>query len=211
MNEQERTQEPAGAGTLFDYLAAARREVQERHLSVVPPASDVDPSAPADEATSIEDVAIEATHIEETAIEATAEPVAAVGADVKPALDLAAEAAPPGLVSEYEAPEVAPAAAVAPAATEDIEAAPVPVAAQAALTESAPAAAPAPAATNQPSTPSVVTRDERAAPRAGRGNSAVKTARTEGGRMTDYEGLPPIKVVGVGGGGTNAVNRMLGA
>jgi len=29
--------------------------------------------------------------------------------------------------------------------------------------------------------------------------------------MAEYEGLPPIKVVGVGGGGTNAVNRMLGA
>lgn len=29
--------------------------------------------------------------------------------------------------------------------------------------------------------------------------------------MTEYEGLPPIKVVGVGGGGTNAVNRMLHA
>ncbi|MCA9847082.1 MAG: cell division protein FtsZ [Dehalococcoidia bacterium] len=29
--------------------------------------------------------------------------------------------------------------------------------------------------------------------------------------MVEFEGLPPIKVVGVGGGGTNAVNRMLGA
>src|SRR3546814_16931693 len=40
---------------------------------------------------------------------------------------------------------------------------------------------------------------------------AAKTARTEGTQMTEFEGLPPIKVVGVGGGGTNAVNRMLGA
>ncbi|MDA0301192.1 MAG: cell division protein FtsZ [Chloroflexi bacterium] len=29
--------------------------------------------------------------------------------------------------------------------------------------------------------------------------------------MSDYEGLPPIKVVGVGGGGSNAVNRMINA
>jgi cell division protein FtsZ len=29
--------------------------------------------------------------------------------------------------------------------------------------------------------------------------------------MSDYEGLPPIKVVGVGGGGSNAINRMLTA
>jgi cell division protein FtsZ len=29
--------------------------------------------------------------------------------------------------------------------------------------------------------------------------------------MDDYEGLPPIKVVGVGGGGSNAVNRMINA
>ena len=29
--------------------------------------------------------------------------------------------------------------------------------------------------------------------------------------MSDYEGLPPIKVVGVGGGGSNAVNRMISA
>ena len=29
--------------------------------------------------------------------------------------------------------------------------------------------------------------------------------------VSDYEGLPPIKVVGVGGGGSNAVNRMISA
>ncbi len=28
--------------------------------------------------------------------------------------------------------------------------------------------------------------------------------------IRDFDGLPPIKVVGVGGGGCNAVNRMAG-
>ena len=53
-------------------------------------------------------------------------------------------------------------------------------------------------------------RQASVAREAGRGK-AVKTAHTGGQTMSDYEGLPPIKVVGVGGGGSNAVNRMISA
>ena len=48
-------------------------------------------------------------------------------------------------------------------------------------------------------------------PRAPRSPSVE---RSDGGgdlMVSDYEGLPPIKVVGVGGGGSNAVNRMISA
>jgi cell division protein FtsZ len=38
-----------------------------------------------------------------------------------------------------------------------------------------------------------------------------KDAREERDMVHDFEGLPPIKVVGVGGGGSNAVNRMISA
>src|SRR5439155_25054770 len=44
---------------------------------------------------------------------------------------------------------------------------------------------------------------------------ALEQDNTEGGvevtRRAQLDGLPPIKVVGVGGGGCNAVNRMLQA
>ncbi|MDA1002521.1 MAG: cell division protein FtsZ [Chloroflexi bacterium] len=46
--------------------------------------------------------------------------------------------------------------------------------------------------------------------RAGRPRQG--NTQTEGAEMVhDFDGLPPIKVVGVGGGGSNAVNRMISA
>ncbi len=239
MNEQERTQEPVRGGTLFDYLAAARREVQERHLSVVPSASDIEepptttaqpdastaqaekPRADKPEAsTATEEAparetppAAEAEAAAETVpmTEQVTAPAARERAMPASALDLAAEPAPPGLASEYEAAPVASREAAPAARAEAAETGAAVEAPRAAERASqgggqqsrmesgfgAPAAA-------RPS-------DHAPRPAPAKGTSAVKAARTEGGRMTEYEGLPPIKVVGVGGGGTNAVNRMLHA
>lgn len=239
MNEQERTQEPVGGGTLFDYLAAARREVQEHRLSVVPSASDID-EAPATEAPTAESPttgvpatgapAAEPTTTATQQAEAAQPPVAEASptrddeqAMPASALDLAADAPVPGHASEYEATLVAARAASARAAEEaetrtPLPEAPAPSAETPRSAEPAPEPEPAPQAPQQARmdtglTPPAASRPSEHAPRpaAAKGTNAVKAARTEGGRMTEYEGLPPIKVVGVGGGGTNAVNRMLHA
>ena len=70
MNEQERSQDPMGGGTLFDYLAAARQEVRERHLSVVP-SPDGDPSGSEADGTPVD--ANQASRVE-APVAAVAEP-----------------------------------------------------------------------------------------------------------------------------------------
>jgi|GEM_PF-13404 len=241
MNEQERTQEPVGGGTLFDYLAAARREVQERHLSVVPSASDIDD--PRTTMTADPETVPPATASESTEVTAngTHEAPATAAEQTMPAsaLDLAAETPPPGLVSEYEAHIEAHIEAQSEAQSKTqskarSETRSEPADAAVAVAEPAPAlaaeaarprtskaprpeqarmdtdAGAAPPAASRPSE-HAPRPAPRAAPASTRETHAVKAAGTEGGPMTEYEGLPPIKVVGVGGGGTNAVNRMLGA
>ncbi len=210
-------------GTLFDYLAAARQEVRERRLSVVPSPED-GPEASGNvedtaAAVEVEQAPIVDAREEEPPVEEPLAPVITAASTTKPAatepepatpptasLDLAAEPAPPGLASEYEtdyrsilaeleAAQVAtPKPSAAPAAEAPTTRAP--------LGEQMSPRAEAPSAH---------------APRSGYGVTtpppprASKSARTEGTQMAEFEGLPPIKVVGVGGGGTNAVNRMLGA
>ena len=225
-----------GGGTLFDYLAAAREEVRERHLSVVPnpgddadaPVEDIAPSAgvSAVAATPVAEAeAPEAAEVVEQAPivqtsradrEAASEPVAPVITSSRAqatsplapaaALDLAAEPPPPGLASEYETDyrsilaelEAAQVDEPTPArttASRSVETTPAPSGEHTSPTAEAPSAhAPRSGAPSTPPPP-----------------RAAKPGRTEGTQMVEFEGLPPIKVVGVGGGGTNAVNRMLGA
>ena len=244
-----------GAGTLFDYLSAARRTVEREAVDaaeaaieedapsgrVVPMARRVEPPRPFDapdlDAAQSEPGAPTATAAVVPRVFARATTTSVGGA---PPLDLSAEAPTAMYESEYGPIVVTPfAAATAPDAVQSYEEVAAPAAMSAVaevLHESSeppppPTASEVAAAIPTASTPAPPARSRPAArtgtqpasgsPRATSGRSgtpreagkvdAMKPARKEGGAMNDYEGLPPIKVVGVGGGGSNAVNRMISA
>jgi len=242
-------QDPMGAGTLFDYLSAARRTAAIEAQEPPMPTGWATPAAPSERTSgrSYEP----ARTAPETPAEAPAETASAGPTDAVD-LDLSAEPAPPEVVSEFDAFEAPAAGAEAPSSAEveanafsiqpvpeatpaevDVvtvspapagSAVPAPADEQSALHESSdappPPAARRPSASLTPaasgasiessSAPVPARRQASAAREAGKGK-AVKTAHTGGRTMSDYEGLPPIKVVGVGGGGSNAVNRMINA
>ena len=226
MNEQERAQDHMGAGTLFDYLAAARQEVQERHLSVVPPSSDVD-DVLTGEVPAGQMLAGNAMPEDEMtrpyAEPAHAEPEEPATVAVPGDLDLAVEPPPPGTASEYETDyrailaeieaaqvssataedkaEVVTAATPSPGDPVDV---PSPLRSDALRSE-------APSTHARPGTDLGTTTGSGGFPARSTPRAARPARTEEGSQMAEYEGLPPIKVVGVGGGGTNAVNRMLGA
>ena len=257
--------DPMGAGTLFDYLSAARRtaqlEAQDTQVRgwATPAAPTGRPYEEPERRSAVPDRAFE----EDEQPEAVAE------IDVD--LDLTAEPAPPHIASEFEAIEAieaadmpapvvmdeAPAVSSSVATSADIEAnasvgssvpksvavataspaavsasmfsegtlhesseAPPPPASHRAPASRTPASdagassaltrGTASASIESSSTPAAARRQAASVREAGKGK-AVKTANTGGRAMSDYEGLPPIKVVGVGGGGSNAVNRMISA
>ncbi len=239
-----------GAGTLFDYLSAARRTAALEAQEAPGPTGWSTPAAPAYEPpTRTRARTTPDEPLDEQAVDDAPTEVEDV-LDETPVLDLSAEPAPEHTVSEFEALEAAAAAAIeanalaiqpVPEATEVVTAPPAAVSAstpsESALHESS-EAPPPPAARRAPAprpsastaseasaalgqrtpTASIETSSTPVSPRrqasvardAGKGK-AVKTAHTGGQTMSDYEGLPPIKVVGVGGGGSNAVNRMISA
>jgi len=174
MNNQEfRTNEhaqegetPISAGSLFDYLAAAR------------------------------DVELPPTDVPMTDVSSDAEEEVAVTeavADLEDGLDLSADAAAAESESEFDAP----------AASEPAEAAAEARAADRTEVEQQWAGV---MAEDTPAAGSVQAAEERA--------MADETTFSEGPRGATWsdhelEGLPPIKVIGVGGGGSNAVNRMM--
>jgi cell division protein FtsZ len=160
---------PISAGSLFDYLAAARGA--ER------PEIDVN-----------EDV--------------TANPLGeAAVADRKSELDLSADAAESENTSEFDSPSVVV------AMDEDDLAAPdeAEVGQQWAgvMTEKTPAAVSDEAAEERAMADEAMSSDEP--------QDATLSEGPRGATWSDrdLEGLPPIKVIGVGGGGSNAVNRMM--
>jgi len=248
MTEQERAQQSMGGGTLFDYLAAARQEQQDRRLSVVPPSGvDADEDETGDDAPALSAADAPASGLERSeaervptvevpTLEVTAddgESAALASAsehtptatsrpqrDEDGRLDLAVEPPPPGLASEYEAMAAGAVAASRPPTVIKTRVAPQ-MDQQAEMPQTPAAIAPVETATgsinhafDENSAPPPANYQRPTAPperRPEKGFNAMKAGKTEGGRMTDYEGLPPIKVVGVGGGGSNAVNRMLGA
>ena len=236
--------DPMGAGTLFDYLSAARRTAQ-LEAQDVPVGWTTPPATPLQR--PYEDAPARSTerppeHVPEYTAESPPESRAkpTLGLSAEPALDLSAEPAPPNTVSEFDAtpaPKAAPVAAFAsiedepavisiqsmPEATEVVTAsalfessglhesseAPPPPAVHRAPA-SRPSTGGASASIETSSTPAPTRRQASTVQEAGKGK-AVKTAHTGGQTMSHYEGLPPIKVVGVGGGGSNAVNRMISA
>jgi cell division protein FtsZ len=98
-------------------------------------------------------------------------------------LDLSAGTPPPGTASEYD------------------------------RIEHASAASPSAAAQSYPASRKAASRAAAPHPSAGAAQAkAPASANTEVYNMANqYDTLPPIKVVGVGGGGSNAVNRMISA
>ena len=246
--------DPIGAGTLFDYLSAARRTVEREAIDaaeaaieeeapsrVVPMARRVEPPRPFDapDIDAGQGATVTAAAVPRVPVAMTTTTAGAAGS-----LDLSAEAPTATYESEYGPIVVTPfAAAAAPDAVQSYEEIPAPASIAAAPPSAALDTLDGPSALNESSdpppapmaptaaTPNSPARGRSAAragtqpasgsPRATAGRSgppreagkvnAMKPARKEGGAMNDYEGLPPIKVVGVGGGGCNAINRMISA
>ena len=189
---------PLDASTLFDYLEQARAETRAREPD--PPDLPPEPE-PAAERPKASALALVQEAVEQGQEQSPVPPDAP--------LDLSATPIEGEAASEFDAPfaGTAPAEQAEPQSVE--ASVPEP---EAAATERAPASAP-------PLEPPV----ER--PRSGRrasgygspGRSAGKAQSADKARSTgkeptmsrNYDTLPPIKVVGVGGGGSNAVNRMI--
>ena len=250
--------DPMGAGTLFDYLSAARRTAQLEAQDG--PSGWSTPGVPAVTAARTREV-VSFDAPGDAPNEAPAPVIGHADHDAEdhldgPSLDLTAEPAPEHIVSEFEAPvanldesldrpsaagqiaveavevaanegdapSVPEATAIAPVAAaagatpllrefhESSDAPPPPVArrATASRVPSTPASAAVASASIETSRTPAPRRSAADVREAGAGK-AVKTAQLGGQTMSDYEGLPPIKVVGVGGGGSNAVNRMISA
>ena len=178
---------PIDASTLFDYLEQARAETEGR---AYPPAPEAELAA---ERPAL--VAVEAQPEPEDSAEPAAEPPSA---RAEP-LDLGAEPLGEDAHSEFDV-------AITPIGPR-VEAR---RAASAETTE--PAKAEAPAAPTETSNGAVAA--EGVAPPSA-ATAQRRTRSTGKGKEPvmpkNYDKLPPIKVVGVGGGGSNAVNRMISA
>ena len=189
----------ADAAPLFDYLEAARAEA--RSLAEADPAP-LDLSAeplPADARSEFDLAALEPAT---AAAEASAEPVEAVEA-------------PPEPVEAKVEPLTEPPDETAAEATAEAETTVEPEAE--APAEPSEAEAEAPIQDTVEDTAGS-TKPRRSSTRARKGSRAANQARPrsksagprkEPAMQRNYDTLPPIKVVGVGGGGSNAVNRMI--
>ncbi len=191
------------AAPLFDYLEAARAEARAI-AQASPPPLDLSAEPLAADARSEFDLAARpaearaeapvAAAIEEPAepVEAKAEPAAATEADASSEPAAGKAKAKPAAAAEAEAPsEPVPEQAELPEAAAD-----APVAAK---TED----------TSGSSAPRSRATRTRKGSRAARPRSRSAGPRKEPAMPRNYDTLPPIKVVGVGGGGSNAVNRMI--
>jgi cell division protein FtsZ len=168
----EEGEAPISAGSLFDYLAAAREtDVPETDVPVTDVNADV---------------------VEEAAV-----------AEVEGDLDLSADAPMAEDSSEFDAPAVQTASEALAGASTAATSQPSEAEQQWAgvMTEDMPATASD--ATEESTMPDEVMIDE---PRG-----AILSDEPRGATWSDrdLDGLPPIKVIGVGGGGSNAVNRMM--
>lgn len=212
-----------GAGTLFDYLAAARRAAQdapsdgpgqiEAYVAPVAPAPVIGAPAPSYAAP---------------APRPAAEPVARN-------LDLTAEPARPDTRSEFDT-VTGTRVIMRPVVDESTDAPPPPVAVStpiapvvvaqpsAGAMAEPPVAEHAPRPRPHPRTRSATQGEifqERSTTASGRstlppagpmvGKGKAVKSNSQERNMQSVDGLPPIKVVGVGGGGSNAVSRMISA
>ena len=189
----------ADAAPLFDYLEAARAEA--RSLAEADPAPlDLSAEPLAADARSEFDLAVPEPATAEA--EASAEPVEAVEAPPEP-VEAKAEALtePPdetAAEATAEAETTAEPEAEAPAEPPEAEA-----------EASADDAAKDTAGSTTSRRSSTRGRKGSRAARQARPRSKSAGPRKEPAMQRNYDTLPPIKVVGVGGGGSNAVNRMI--
>ena len=218
-----------GAGTLFDYLAAARRAAQE-----APTDGPGQPEAYAMPSAPVIGVASPAYTAPapptSTPQAAVAEPPAPVVAEPVRNLDLTVESPTPDTHSEFDALAWSR-VGLKPAVDESTEPPPPPVAV-APIVVAQPAAGvkadepvaehtprprphPRPRETQAsiPEEPISPKASERQLPAIGStvGKGKAVKSNSQERNMQSVDGLPPIKVVGVGGGGSNAVNRMISA
>ena len=213
---------PLDASTLFDYLEQARAETRAREPDPpdLPAEPEPEPAAERPKASALAPVpeAVEQGQAQpavppDAPLDLSATPLEGEAASEFDAPFAGAAAAGPAELAEAAAAgpdELAEAAAAGPAEPQSVEAsAPEPEA----------AAAERVAASASPLEPPIERPrgGRRASGRgslrhaAGKAQSAAQ-ARTTGKEPTmsrNYDTLPPIKVIGVGGGGSNAVNRMI--
>jgi len=206
-------QPPLKPQSLFDYLEAAREaDAADQALDVI-------------EETLVAgaDVAFEET-IEEaiakaplpTAPRPTAPAIEAAPAIPAAELDLSADAAPADAASEFEPAEseAVPTQAVMETETEADASVDAEVEAAAPLGAAA-VASEAIEAMDEPTEQAATAEEPVANEATGAGDTAEGNLQMTSESTTttfsdhDLDGLPPIKVIGVGGGGSNAVNRMM--
>ena len=151
----------------------------------------------------------EAEQDEELPFEPAEEPAAALEpapAAQRPPLDLSVAPPPPDSLSEFDLLERQPLAAPPPQATQPARS---PFSAPRAETPAPRIEQPAPAPPiEEPPAPAAAARLEPASPAR---SEPQRASYMEDPMVNHYDSLPPIKVVGVGGGGSNAVNRMISA
>ncbi len=220
-----------GAGTLFDYLAAARRAAQdaptdgpgqpEAYGAPVIGASVIGApaaTAPAYAVPPAPTIAIPTIEVPVRHLDLTVEPprpdtrsefdaIAGARVAARPAVDESTEAPPPPVaISAPIAPVV-----VAQSSVEATAAAPVAEHTPRPRPHPRPRSSETQSAMPEESSTTAAgrTSSSLAGPTAGKGK-AVKSNSQER-NMQSVDGLPPIKVVGVGGGGSNAVSRMISA
>ena len=190
---------PIDASTLFDYLEQARAETEGR---AYPPAPEAEP---APERPALVAVEAQPEQEPEQEPEEGAEPPAEPPSARAEPLDLRAEPLEEDARSEFDV-------AITPISprVEARRAASAETTAETTAKTTAPANAEAPAPLTETSNGS--REAEGAAPPSTAERRTRSTGKGKEPRMPkNYDKLPPIKVVGVGGGGSNAVNRMISA
>ena len=217
------------AAPLFDYLEAARAEARAL-AGAAPTPLDLSAEPLGTDAHSEFDLAAQPPAAAELRAELPAEALAApaespaeaeVAAPPEAALEARADAlavaqaetpteARPQVMTEAhaEAEAEAPAEAQADAPTEAAAEAPTEAAAEAPTEAAADAPAEAQAEAPTPSKRNKARTGSGAALQAPPRSSSTDTTRRPA-MQRNYDTLPPIKVVGVGGGGSNAINRMI--
>ncbi len=211
----EPTPEPAAAESAEPAPAAAETSVPEAPAAEQ---SEEEAAEPASEPVAVvEEAAAEDAVPEVVAEEAAAEEAVAEAA----APETAAEEPAPEATAELEAAETPMAAAedlaatAEPAVTTEADEPAEPAVAETAEPEAAvepPVAEAEPLRGRQAELPTPEEPPSRGGTRSSREHEAAKRTESPEGtpNMPDnFDTLPPIKVVGVGGGGSNAVNRMI--
>ena len=224
--ELEVTPIPAEAASEFDEefdSAAPPPEAPTEATAAPQPEAAEEPTSEPAVAEAVEPESAVAEAVEpEPAVASVVEPEPAIASVVEPEPAVASVVEPEPAVASVAEPEPAVAEAVEPepAVAEERDAVGEPAVAEATEPEVAmpevavepPVAEAEPLRGRQAELPTPSEPSRRGGARSSREHAAPKRTESPEGtpNMTEqYDTLPPIKVVGVGGGGSNAVNRMI--